>query len=271
MKKCDIFILLASVILLSVAITAQARMSKEQVYSLFSQANGAFSKANEKNTDSAQTEKLYEQAILSYEKIIKDGQIENAKLYYNLANAYFLKRDIGRAILNYRRAENLDSDNTDIQKNLAFARNRRIDQVKVKTEKRILQTLFFWHYDFSVRTRFLLSSVCVGIICISCTIMIWLGRRAWTMIIAVIATILLVGLASSVAVDVQTKGRVCGVIIAAEVVAYQGDGQNYPVSFKEPLHAGMEFDLIQRRGDWFHIRLSDNSQGWIRDTSAELI
>ena len=271
MKKCEIFILLACVILLSIAAGAQAQLSKEQVYSLFRQANEAFGKANAAGTDSAQTEKLYEKAILSYEKIIKEEQIANAKLYYNLANAYFLNLDIGRAILNYRRAEKLDGDNADIQKNLAFARSRRIDQVKVKTEKRILQTLFFWHYDFSLKTRFLLSSICVGVICISCTIMIWLGRRGPAVTIAVIFAILLVGLASSVAVDVRGQGRVCGVIIAEEVVAYQGDGQNYPASFKDPLHANMEFDLIQRRGDWLHIRLSDNSQGWIRDTSAELI
>ncbi len=271
MKKCEILILLAGVILLSVAVGTQADLSNEQVYSLFRQANEAFSEANAAKADSAQTEKLYEKAILSYEKIIRDEQIENAKLYYNLANAYFLNRDIGRAILNYRRAERLDGDNADIQKNLAFARSRRIDQVKVKTEKRILQTLFFWHYDFSVKTRFLLSLICVGIICISCTIMIWLGRRGWAVIIAVISAILLVGLTSSVAVDVQGQEKVCGVIIAEEVVAYQGDGQNYPASFKDPLHAGMEFDLIQRRGDWLHIKLSDNSLGWIRDTSAELI
>ena len=65
--------------------------------------------------------------------------------------------------------------------------------------------------------------------------------------------------------------KVCGVITAPEVVARQGDGPNYPESFKDPLHAGTEFDLLERRSGWYHIRLSDNSDGWIPDNSAGLI
>jgi len=65
--------------------------------------------------------------------------------------------------------------------------------------------------------------------------------------------------------------RICGVITARQIVARQGDGQNYPASFKEPLHAGTEFDLLERRVGWLHIKLSDDSDTWIPDNSAELI
>lgn len=271
MKKCERFILLSSIMLSAITIQVRAELSKEQMYSLFNQANEAFGSANAADIDSATAEKLYDKAILSYEKIIKDGQIENARLYYNLANAYLLKQDIGRAILNYRRAARLDSDNSDIQKNLAFAQRRRVDQIKIKAERRILRTLFFWHYDFSLKTRFLMNCICMGAICIVCAIMIWRSRRGWTTIIAVIAVALFAAMSCSVAVEVRGQNKICGVIIAAEVVAYQGDGENYPASFKEPLHAGTEFDLIQSRGGWLHIRLADDSLGWIREDAAELL
>ena len=127
---------------------ARSAMPTEQIYSLFKQANQFFREANTAADDPARAQKLYEKAILNYEKIISDGGIKNSKFYYNLGNAYFLKEDIGRAILNYRRAQNLDKTDTNIQKNLAFARSRRIDKVEIRTEKRILETLFFWHYDF---------------------------------------------------------------------------------------------------------------------------
>ena len=65
--------------------------------------------------------------------------------------------------------------------------------------------------------------------------------------------------------------RIYGVITANEVVARQGDSQNYPTSFKEPLHSGTEFDLIENRSGWFHIILSDDSDGWIPEDTAELI
>ena len=91
-------------------------MSPDERQLEFSQANQAFSQAN-KSADANESQKLYEQAILRYEKIIDDGRIKNGKLYYNLANAYLLKGDIGKAILNYRRAQELDNSNPDIYKN----------------------------------------------------------------------------------------------------------------------------------------------------------
>jgi hypothetical protein len=250
----------------------RSAMPKEQVYSLFSQANQFFREANTITNDPDKAQKLYEKAILNYEKIINDAGIKNPKLYYNLANAYFLKEDIGRAILNYRRAENLDKANTNIQKNLAFARSRRIDKVPVKPERRILETLFFWHYDFSIRTKFLITCLCLAIVCISGIVMLWRGRAGPWVVTAVICGILTVCFLTSVVVEARSRANtICGVITADQVIARQGDGPNYPASFKDPLHAGTEFDLLEQRPGWFHVKLSDDSDGWIPDNAAEII
>jgi hypothetical protein len=263
-----LFVLLAS----GINANAENQLSREQTYSLFEQANQAFRQANSTTDNPQKAEKLYETAILNYEKIINDGQIKNAKLYYNLGNAYLLKGDLGRAILNYRRASQLDKADANIQKNLAFARSRRIDKVTVKTEKKVLQTMFFWHYDFPLRTRFFVTCFCFAVVCITLTFMIWFGKSAPAATTSVIAGILVICFLGSVIVEARQQGsRVCGVIIADSVVARQGDGQNYPVSFKDPLHTGTEFDLLEQRPGWLHIRLSDDSDGWIPDTSADLI
>ena len=263
-------IILACTFAFCVASTAEAALSKEQTYSLFNQANQSFREANSITNDPNRTERLYERAILNYEKVIQEGGISNSKLYYNLGNAYFLKEDIGRAILNYRRAEKLDKADADIQKNLAFARSRRIDKVTIKTEKRVLQTLFFWHYDFSTKTKFLLTCICFAMVCMSVTIMVWYGRAAPWVVATVICGLLAVGFLTSVVLEARSH-RISGVITAPAVIARQGDGPNYPESFKDPLHAGTEFDLLERRSGWFHIRLSDNSDGWIPDNSAGLV
>jgi hypothetical protein len=111
-----------------------------------------------------------------------------------------------------------------------------------------------------------------GITCISITVAVWFGKSAPIVIIAIIGSILTICFISSVIVEFRTQAdKICGVITAKEVVARQGDGQNYPPSFKEPLHEGTEFDLIERRPKWFHIKLSDDSDGWIPEDSAELI
>jgi hypothetical protein len=88
----------------------------------------------------------------------------------------------------------------------------------------------------------------------------------------VISAVLLVCFVGSVTVDGYNQAtRLSGVIISPQVTAYQGDGPNYPASFKEPLHAGTEFVLIERRPGWLHICLANGSDGWVPQSDAELI
>ena len=256
---------------LAAAAPAKGGLSRDEMYSLYNQANQNFRQANS-TADTDQAEKLNEKAILGFEKIIDQGRIKNAKLYYNLANAYFLRGNLGKAILNYRRAESLDNSDENIKKNLAFARSKKIDKVAVKTETRVLQTLFFWHYDFSIKTKFLLTCIFFGIVCICVAGVIWFGRTGTLMTITIVCGILTICFLTSVLVESGSKsGRICGVVTAKEVVARQGDGQNYSPSFKEPLHEGTEIDLLENRLGWLHIKLSDDSDGWIPEDSAELI
>ena len=266
----------ASILFVCIVVTAhtattKAELPEEQLYILFNQANEAFRQAN--STDSSvKADELYEKAILSYEKIINEGQIRNAKLFYNLGNAYLLKNDIGKAILNYRRAQKLDSSDANIQKNLEFARSQRIDKIIPKAKERIMETLFFWHYDFPLRTKFILTCFFFAVFCITLTIIVWLGRATITSATIVITGILMLSFLISVVVENHERtSLISGVITVQNVVARQGDGQNYPASFKDPLHAGTEFDVLERRPGWLHIKLSDNNDSWIPNNSAELI
>lgn len=248
-----------------------AALPRQQLYALLNEANSAFQQANAA-AESSRAQELYTRAALLYEKIVEQGQVRNAKLFYNLGNACFLTDDLGRAILNYRRALQLDGSDVSIRNNLAFARTRRLDRVAVQTEKRVLQTLFFWHYDFSVKTRFALACLCFAGLCLAGTLMVWRGRGPATSTVAVLAGVLWLCLLTSVVVGTRQQGKVIGgVVTASEIVARQGDGPNYPPSFKDPLHAGTEFDLLEQRPGWFHIELSDGSDAWIPDTTAELV
>ncbi|MHC4642631.1 MAG: tetratricopeptide repeat protein, partial [Planctomycetota bacterium] len=210
-------ILFVSFLSFGFTLPANAKLSDEQQYSLFSRANEAFRQAHSISDNSNKAVKLYEEAILIYEKIISNNQIQNSKLYYNLGNAYLLKGNLGKAILNYRRAEKLDSADTNIQKNLAFARSRRVDKVKLKTEKRVLHTLFFWHYDFSLKTKFVLTCLFFALFCVSLIVMIWFGRIAPGTVTVVISGFLLICLFASVVLEANSQaGKICGVITAEE-------------------------------------------------------
>lgn len=63
----------------------------------------------------------YDEA-LSYYKGVLEQEGYSASLLYNMANTYYQKKDVGKAILHYERALYLDPGNTDIQANLDLAR-----------------------------------------------------------------------------------------------------------------------------------------------------
>jgi tetratricopeptide (TPR) repeat protein len=267
-------LLLGLCLLLGPTAHAAGALPREQLPTLLQEANAAFQQANAAGTPET-ARPLYDRAILLYEKLIDQGGIQNAKLYYNLANAYLLRDDLGRAILNYRRALKLDRSDLNIQKNLAFARSRRTDRVETSTEKQVLGTLFFWHYDFSLRTKVLLACLCFAAVCTALTAWTWLSdtrRPPGLLWAAAFAGVLLAALLASLAVEARHRAVVRpGVVTAAQVVARQGDGPNYPPSFKEPLHAGMEFELLEQRPGWLHIVLSDSTDAWIPADTAGLV
>jgi len=247
-----------------------ASLSREELYAFLNEANTAFQQANAASDPSAGRQ-LYDKAILVYEKIINQAGVRNAGLYYNLANAYLLRDDLGEAILNYRRAERLDRSDLNIKKNLAFARSRRIDRVETAAPKRVLETLFFWHYDLSLPMKLLLACLAFAVACLAGTVMIWRGRGTAGLAVAVLSAVLALSVLVSILVDTRRQsGERFGVITAAEVVARQGDGPNYPPSFKSSLHAGTEFDLLEQRPGWLHIRLSDGADAWVPQDTAEL-
>lgn len=257
---------------LSCGSLASAATPRDSLNSLLYEANETFRQANAASNDPNRAAQLYDKAILLYQKIIDPGGVRSAGLYYNLANAYLLKGDIGRAILNYRRAAKLDGSDLNIQKNIAFARSRRVDTVEVRAEKRVLETLFFWHYDLALRLRVFLACLSFAVLCVSLTVMLWWGRGPVLSTITVLCGVLLVCFLASVVVESRRQANVRGgVITAAEVIARQGDGLNYPPSFKDPLHAGTEFELLEQRPGWLHVMLSNGSEAWIPDDAAGLI
>ncbi len=265
-------ILIACCAPVSVCCAAVEEMSDQDIHSTFVQANEAFRKANALTDDTAAAGKLYNKAILGYEKIITRGGVLNSKLFYNLANACLLKGDIGSAILNYRNAQVLDESDADIRKNLAFARSRRLDEIEVTTEKKVFARLFFWHYNFSMKSRFVAACIGFAVVCLAITIRMWRPAAPGTAAVCIVVAIATVCLAVSVGVDrhVRINNR-CGVILADSVEARQGDGPGYPLSFKGPLHAGTEFDLLEQRPGWWHVRLANGTDAWIPDTAAQQV
>ena len=62
-----------------------------------------------------------------------------------------------------------------------------------------------------------------------------------------------------------------GVILSDEVIARKGDSEAYEKSFQKPLHTGTEFNLIDKRREWYHIELIDGTRCWIPEKDAGIV
>jgi tetratricopeptide (TPR) repeat protein len=247
-------------------------LDEAQVADLFAQAKDFFRQANELVAVSpAQAEELYGKAAMRYERIIRDGGVQNGKLYYNLGNVYFRLKDLGQAILNYRRAEQYIPNDPNLRQNLDYARERRLDDIEEKQETKVLKTLFFWHYDLSTKSRVVIFSVSFVLLWSAAAIRIFTKASylRWGITVSFILSLLLAG--SLVAEELSLRNTHPGVVISQEVIARKGNSETYEPSFKDPLHSGTEFTLIENRGSWFQIELADARTCWVPSKDVALV
>lgn len=256
------------------ALGGESALTAEQIHDLFSQAKEKFREANRlAKPDPKAAAALYEESVTRYRKLIEQGGIQNGKLYYNIANAYMLKGDLGRAILNYRRAEELMPADHNLQSNLQFARSKVRDQIPPKPRQRILETVFFWHYDLPAGLRLVLFAAAFNLIWLLALLKLLNVIRARVRVpVSVLALAAALLLGSLIVEEVARQGLREGVIVASEAVGRKGpDAANYEPSFKEPLHVGVECEIVEERSHWYLVLLNDGRETWLPASAVEPI
>jgi tetratricopeptide (TPR) repeat protein len=247
-------------------------LDEAQVADLYTQAKDFFRQANELAAASpAQAEDLYRKAAMRYERILRESGIQNGKLYYNLGNVFFRLKDLGRAILNYRRAEQYIPNDPNLKQNLDYASKKRLDDIEERQETKVLKTLFFWHYDLSTKGRIIIFLVCSMLLWTAAVIRIFsrASYLRWCITVSFILSLFLAGSLTTEEVSLRTTHP--GVVISREVVARKGNSETYEPSFKDPLHSGTEFMLIEDRGSWYQIELADARTCWVQSKDVALV
>jgi tetratricopeptide (TPR) repeat protein len=210
----------------------------------------------------------FAEAIAIYEAIVEAG-VYNSDLYYNLGNAYFKQGEVGRAILNYRRAQRLTPRDADVAANLAFARAQTIDQLETEGGlTNLVQAAEEW---LTLNEALVLALALWVLICYFAVLAILMPRlrRIFGGVMAVLALFLMVGLIS-IANRLYTEWRYPPAVVVAQevdITSGPGDSDQYLVEFN--LHAGAEVRLLESRPGWQRITLPGNLQGWVPAEAVE--
>jgi tetratricopeptide (TPR) repeat protein len=204
----------------------------------------------------------YTAAAEIYEAIL-DAGLHNSDLYYNLGNAYFKQGEVGRAILNYRRAQRLSPRDADIAANLDFARRQTADRLENNTGSlaNLAQATEAW---LTLNEAVMLALFVWVLICYFAVLAILLPRqrRIFTWIIGVLALLLAMSVVS-ISNRLYNEWQYPPAVVVArqiDITSGPGSADQYVVNFT--LHAGAEVRLLESRPGWRRVALPGDLQGW---------
>lgn len=290
----------------SVAITPDAkgsesqseRISAPELQRLFESANDKFRAGLEiSKTDRPAAEALFREAAGAWREVARVGNIHNVKLETNIANASLLGGEVPGAILAYRRALSIDPTDRAVIAGLAAARRSAgtealaLGQSLGKKEdggraaareggvRGALAAIGGVVRDASERvtiavsSRILILVAAIGYVAIfGCATLRILGRvRTPGWVFALMFAVMAAATGPLLVREIRTSRASEAVVLASNVVARNGPAELYDPAFQEPLRAGLEVAIVERRGAWTMIRLRDGREAWVRDDTLAVV
>ncbi len=208
--------------------------------------------------DQAQDPRQFLQAAATYQEILDAGLVSGTVLY-NQGNAFMRAGERGRAIVCYRQAKRHRPRDPYLDANLRYALGEQ-DAVRSKP---IIEYVIFWSEWISYHGKFQLSLGCAMITFFLSVAGLYIRPRLIKRI-ATIALCITIAAVISAAYDWYRFGHLKhGVVISDEVVARKGDSETYQPAFTQPLAEGTEFQVLDQRNGWTHLRLAANQDGWV--------
>lgn len=203
----------------------------------------------------------YPQAINIYQGILGAGY-HSAGLYYNLGNAYFRTGQLGRAILYYTRAKQLDPRDEDIQANLAFARHFAVDKIEVTEETILLDYVNRFFDSFSLNGITWLAALLYFLT--AAAILAYAVYR-WIhvpkpVIVLLVSLFIVTAILAGVKLDRDVLTRT-GVVLDQQTEVKNGPGSDFTSQFTA--HAGLMFTIEREESGYYLVDFENRLKGWI--------
>ena len=198
----------------------------------------------------------YTEAASRYESLATTGR-NSPGVFFNLGNSYFKQGEVGRALLNYRKAEALAPRDPDIQANLRFTRDRVSGSLSIP---RSLLQRFFNYFTLNELASFIGPLFWVWA-ALFCAIRVRPSLRSTLRTALVITgTILVLSLCFLLAALFAKMQRI--VIVTSR----QGTVHLGPLPESQSAFVatdGSELRLHETRPDWLQVSDRSGRTGWL--------
>jgi len=196
----------------------------------------------------------FTQAAQLWSSLIEAGH-PTGDLYYNLGNALFRDGQQARAMLAWRRAQDLSPRDGDITANLDRARRQVQDRLDVDRGP----GLFFWQATLSTAEQGWLAAWGCGLVALLAIV----GRVRRDVAVGLPAALVGGPALLLVASTASALSAPPGGVVLAETVEVRSAGGERSGVVLFALHAGAEVTLGDSLGSWRLVALPDGRKGWV--------
>jgi tetratricopeptide (TPR) repeat protein len=216
--------------------------------------------------------KKYKEAIESYEKVLGTG-LKSWQLYYNLGNAYYRDKQLGKAIYNFELARKLNPNDEDVRINLGIAAAKTVDKIDSKENFFITAVKTNVLASFDTKGWAWLSILSIVLLCISLfafisTSQTSVKRLTFFLIILFLGSFCLTYFLGYSAYRSKNENKF------AILTARESKIMNEPTTTansKFSLHEGTKVRIVETNGDWVLIKLDNGNEGWVKISEVGII
>jgi hypothetical protein len=242
-------VLFLTIVLLFSIVPAYA-MERPEAVRLFKESVEAYKKGQ------------IDESVTLGEKLVAAGFV-SPTVYFNLGNAYIKTGQLGRAILNYRRAERLTPRDADLRVNLDLARGQ-VEGITGGAPSGGVPVLLRLRHLTTHEIRwisFLFFMAATGF----CLLGLYLGIRekrlvGWTVLLALVWIYFLA------AWTVRTVDE-AGLAVAVTKVEAKFEPLNGATTYFR-LPEGIEVHVLREQDGWYKIERADGKTGWVSSAAV---
>jgi hypothetical protein len=192
-------------------------------------------------------------------------EFEHENRFFNAGNSWFFAGQNGRALANYRAAENRRPFDSQIRESIRFILAQRTDSFQglesSRTDfSRVWKTFCRWSPALRFGALTLMYLIAWAA---------WLTARAFGKTILRKAWVIYSAPAAIIALSlIWSFSQPSEGVVIQPADARLGPGYAYEPAYDGILHEAVEFQWLETRDGWVHARLPDDSEAWIRDTAC---
>ena len=216
--------------------------------------------------------KEYDTALSSF-LYLENNNVVNADLYYNIANCYFRKSQIGKAIIYYNKALKVDPAHTAANSNLKFILTLTKDKIDNEENDAMSQFLLRIFHSFDLNKAALFTAILFFLLILLLILMQTVFRnrdRSLPVFLIFLVLILLVISATVSYLKYQNFHSASDAVITSQTaIGYSGPGSEYTRVFT--IHEGMICHIEENNENWLLIKLPNGIGGWIESDQLEIV